>query len=233
MRAAASLMELTSMVEVVVRNALDAQLMSWARERRGGASWLDVAPVGPRARDDIRRARDRATRDGSRAEVHGRVIAELSLGFWRYLVESRYLTSLWVPATHRACPHGAADLRTRQRDVAFRLQQLTFVRNRAAHHEPVHQRDIARDLRSAIELADWISPAAGRWVRVTNSSAAAIAAKPERSRRTAVREKGLEPSRREAQEPKSCVSASFTTPAARAGRGYDNSSSTRGATSVP
>ena len=32
------------------------------------------------------------------------MIAELSLGFWRYLVESRYFTALWVPATHAAFP---------------------------------------------------------------------------------------------------------------------------------
>ncbi|MCG7415770.1 hypothetical protein MHK74_14600 [Microbacterium aurum] len=40
------------------------------------------------------------------AERLARVIAELSRGFWRYLVESRYLTSLWVPSTHAAFAHG-------------------------------------------------------------------------------------------------------------------------------
>lgn len=178
MRAAASIMELTSMVEVVARNALDLQLLDWAQRRHAGASWLDAALIDGRGREDIRRARDRATRNGSRPEVHGRVIAELSLGFWRYLVESRYLTSLWVPATHAAFPHGPTDLRNRQRQVAFRMQQLNFVRNRAAHHEPIHQRDLAKDLHSAVDLAEWISPTAGKWVMSTTSLPAVIAGKP-------------------------------------------------------
>lgn len=178
MRVAASLMELTSMVEVVVRNALDLQLLEWAHRRHHGRSWLDAAPIDARGREDIRRARARATRNERRPEIHGRVIAELSLGFWRYLVESRYLTSLWVPATHAAFPHGAQDLRTRQKQVAFRMQQLNFVRNRAAHHEPVHQRDLSKDLRSAVDLAEWISPTAGRWVRTTTSLPRLIGQKP-------------------------------------------------------
>lgn len=178
MRAAASIMELTSMVEVLARNALDRELRDWAHRRRGGASWLDVSPLDRQGAADIQKARDRATRRGKRVEVHGRVIAELPLGFWRYLVESRYLTTLWIPATHRAFPNGDPDLRTRQRDVAFRMQQLNFVRNRAAHHEPIHTRDLSRDLAFAIELAAWISPTAGNWVRATTSMPTVISNRP-------------------------------------------------------
>ena len=178
MRAAASVMELTSMVEVIARNALDTQLRSWATRKHGHPSWLDVVPVDQQGRKDIQHARDRATHRGRRPEVHGRVIAELSLGFWRYLVESRYLTSLWVPSTHAAFAHGHPDLRTRQRDVAFRMQQLNFVRNRAAHHEPIHQRDLRRDVGLALDLAQWISPTAGEWVENTTSLPAVLAERP-------------------------------------------------------
>lgn len=178
MRAAASVMELTSMIEVLARNALDRELRDWAHRRRAGATWLDVAPLDQQGMADIRKARDRATRRGRRPEVHGRVVAELPLGFWRYLVESRYLTSLWVPATHRAFPDGDPDLRTRQKDVAFRMQQLNFVRNRAAHHEPIHSRDLRKDLRSALDLAEWISPAAASWVANTTSLPSIISNRP-------------------------------------------------------
>lgn len=178
MRAAASIMELTSMIEVLARNALDRELQDWAHRRRAGATWLDVAPLDQQGMADIRKARDRATRRGRRPEVHGRVVAELPLGFWRYLVESRYLTSLWVPATHRAFPEGDPDLRTRQKDVAFRMQQLNFIRNRAAHHEPIHSRDLRKDLRSALDLAEWISPAAASWVANTTSLLSIISNRP-------------------------------------------------------
>jgi hypothetical protein len=178
MRAAASVMELTSMVEVLTRNALDRELRDWAHRRRSGASWLDVVPLDQQGSADIQKARDRATRRGRRPEVHGRVIAELPLGFWRYLVESRYLTALWVPATHHAFPAGDPDLRSRQRQVAFRMQQLNFVRNRAAHHEPIHARDLSRDLQFAMDLAAWISPVATKWVDATSSLPSIISSKP-------------------------------------------------------
>lgn len=178
MRAAASVMELTSMVEVLTRNALDRVLRDWAHRRHSGASWLDVVPLDQQGSADIQKARDRATRRGRRPEVHGRVIAELPLGFWRYLVESRYLTALWVPATHHAFPAGDPDLRSRQKQVAFRMQQLNFVRNRAAHHEPIHARDLSRDLQFAMDLAAWISPAARKWVDATSSLPSIISSKP-------------------------------------------------------
>lgn len=178
MAASASIMTLTSMTEVVVRNALDRQLVSWAASRSGGRDWFDAAPLDHRGRADLLKARERATRRGKHPEVHGKVIAELSLGFWRFLVESRYLTSLWIPATHAAFPGGPADLRQRQRAVRGRLQQVTFVRNRAAHHEPIHKRDLLKDLRAATDLASWVSRDAGAWVSEKASLRQVVASKP-------------------------------------------------------
>lgn len=66
MKPAASVMELTSMVEVIIRNALDAQLREWAQRKHAGTSWLDAAPLDHRSRKDIQQARDRATRRGKR-----------------------------------------------------------------------------------------------------------------------------------------------------------------------
>jgi hypothetical protein len=178
MRAASSVIELSSMVEVLVRNALDRELVSWARTRHGEASWFNVIPLDAQGREDIRKARLRASRQGRGAEVHGRVIAELSLGFWRFLVEPRYLTTLWIPSLHAAFPHGTPDLRDRQREVAFHLQQLNFVRNRAAHHEPIHRRDLAKDLGSALALAKWVSPTSGEWVAARRCLPATIRSRP-------------------------------------------------------
>lgn len=177
MTASASVMTLTSMAEVVVRNALDRQMGSWAASRSSVLGWFDLAPLDPRGRADIAKARQRATRHGKIPEVHGKVIAELPLGFWRFLVESRYLTTLWIPATHGAFPGGPADLRERQRAVRGRLQQLTFVRNRAAHHEPIHRRDLLKDLRSATDLAQWVSPDAAAWMSATATISHVVASK--------------------------------------------------------
>jgi hypothetical protein len=113
----------------------------------------------------VSKARDRATRHGRDAEVRGKVVAELSFGFWRYLVASRYLTALWIPGAHSAFPNGPADLRLRRREMETRLHNLLIVRNRAAHHEPVHRRDLAPDFRDAVDIAGWVHPQGAAWLR--------------------------------------------------------------------
>lgn len=163
MTASAVVLSTTGMVEIVVRNALDRQLIDWA-VARGHPSWLDAARLDKRGLDDIAKARARATNHGRIPERHGKVVAELSFGFWRYLASQRYHASLWVPALNRAFPHGPADLRERRRNVEGHLQRLMLVRNRAAHHEPIHRRDLLADLRSAVQLTAWVHPQAGAWV---------------------------------------------------------------------
>ncbi|HEV6955663.1 MAG TPA: hypothetical protein VKY86_20655 [Promicromonospora sp.] len=145
--ASAGVMGLSSVVEVVVRNAIDRELTTWARRAHGPhAEWFDHAPL------DLKGRRD------------GKVVAELSFGFWRYLLESRYHTALWVPALHRAFPDGARDLRQRRAHVAHQMQQLQFVRNRAAHHEPIHCRDLGKDLLAAETLLQHVSADAVAWM---------------------------------------------------------------------
>lgn len=156
-------MHTTGMVEVIVRNAMDRSLQEMAHDK-GWSSWFDVAPLDQRGHADIRKARDRATRYGNRTEVHGKVVAELTLGFWRYLAAPRYLTALWTPALYRAFKHGPDDKLRRQRRVDQHLKNLLLVRNRAAHHEPIHRRDLARDHAAAVEIATWVSPHAGDWI---------------------------------------------------------------------
>jgi len=162
--AAAAVMTTTAMVEVIVRNAIDAQLRTWSEKRRGGSSWFDVAPLDARGRADLHRARQRATRCGRDQEIHGKVIAELSLGFWRYLAASRYLTSLWIPAVSQAFSCNSKRIGERRVDVERELQRLHYVRNRAAHHEPIHRRYLLADHRSAVAVTSWVSPDCAGWV---------------------------------------------------------------------
>lgn len=162
--AAAAVISLISMTEVIVRNALDAALVSWSRRRHPGISWLDAAPLDARGRADVVHARERANRRRPHG-AHGKVIAELPFGFWRFLTTSRYLTTLWIPALAKAFPHGHDDLGQRRKLVEQRMQRLSFVRNRAAHHEPIHQRNLVRDVDDAVNLMSWVSPDAAGWVR--------------------------------------------------------------------
>lgn len=164
MEVSGAVLTTSAVVEVVLRNRLDEQLTIWAA-RRPGRSWLDLVPPAGRGLEDIRKARSTASRGGRDVEVHGLGVAELSFGVWRYLVASRYLTSLWIPSLHAASPLGHADLRQRRSSVEAALQRLLYVRNRAAHHEPIHRCNLMADVNAADELLDWTRQDSRFWWR--------------------------------------------------------------------
>lgn len=48
-----AVLSLVSMVEVVVRNALDGQLSAWSKRKRGTSGWFDHVPFDQRGRRDV------------------------------------------------------------------------------------------------------------------------------------------------------------------------------------
>lgn len=178
-RAAGAVIQTVALTEVLLRNSMDRRLIAWARKKSHQGSWLSVIPLDSRGIADIRAARFRATKSGKRKEVHGKVIAELSFGFWRYLVTRRYLTTLWIPALKDAFPHGTADIGRRRAEVEQTMNSIVFIRNRAAHHEPIHRRDLVADFQSIVALCHWMHPEAGAWVASTSTLPGVIAERTE------------------------------------------------------
>ena len=116
---------------------------------------------------------------GSRARCAARWLLSFRSGFGvRYPAAFRYLTSLWVPALHNAFPYGVADARQRRRQVQLRLQTLAFVLNRAAHHEPIHQRVFLDDVADTLAVVGWVSPDGEEWVRVRESLTSVFSRRP-------------------------------------------------------
>ncbi len=172
-------------LEVIFRNTVDEALLRYGEFHGWQGAWYRRSQLFPgrhaqRTREDIATARRRATRGGRRAEVHDRVIAELNFGFWRYLCEPPYLTSLWVPAVASAFPlHPSARYPEQVRaDVADRMQRLHFLRNRIAHHEPIHRRDLSRDHEQLLELVGWMCSDSRAWIAATSWTPRTIAARP-------------------------------------------------------
>lgn len=81
----AALFETLGAVEVILRNAFHRELVRRHRERGGTGPWYLGTWIDSKGRKDIATARDRATGWGKKPELEGKVIAELSFGFWRYL----------------------------------------------------------------------------------------------------------------------------------------------------
>lgn len=119
----------------------------------------------------------------------GRIVAELSFGFWRYLLSSRYEHSLWNPAVRKSFPR-LEDLSGTESRVAVydRMTMLNGLRNRIGHHEPIYEPftvetktvDARQVLHDGIELIEWTNVRAAR--RIDNHSTFDATAQAWRSR---------------------------------------------------
>lgn len=67
------------------------------------------------------------------AITEGKVVAELTLFFWKRLFGPEYEHSLWKPSLKRTFPNKNVS----RANVAIHLETIYQTRNRLAHHEPV------------------------------------------------------------------------------------------------
>lgn len=150
-------------LEVLLRNTMNDALTTWSTARFGEPRWyLDPGRLlNHRAERDIDTARRRATR-GGRAETNGRVTAELTFGFWRYLLARHYERTLWLGCLQQAFP--GLYRRGMRRDIDAAVSDLHLARNRMAHLEPMFNRPIGRLQTTALQVADWICPTSRDWV---------------------------------------------------------------------
>jgi hypothetical protein len=147
-------------VEIVLRNAIHQNLAGWSARRFGEPRWyLDPGHLlQPRQADIIRVAQQRARRQGNGAETPGRVVAELPLGFWHFLLANHYDTTLWRQTLHEAFPG------QRQRRIIYdAVAVLHRSRNRIAHHEAMFNRPVGDIRLIALEVASWICPVSRTW----------------------------------------------------------------------
>lgn len=158
-------------LEVTVRNSMHDRLTA----HFGTPRWFRVAPLSTYSQDKINGAIYDA---GGPTASPGKVVAELMFGFWTDLTAQRYHWNLWQPCLSAAFPN----VRLARPLIHRRLENVRWLRNRVAHHEPIltsrgvlyvgHQRQIS--LEQLAECVDWISPAVGAWFRVEFRFAEAV-----------------------------------------------------------
>jgi len=173
--ASSALLGTFAAVEVGVRNAMHRSLS----EHHGRPDWWVDAPLTGQDRAAVVGAgRYLDQRRGSQDWTPGHLVAELPVSFWEGLLANRYHQALWVPSLAGAFPHFDG----RRRDVKAQLQRLRLLRNRAAHHEPIHSRDLRVDLQYLCQLAGYVSAELRVWVeshsllpRVVDGKSASVA----------------------------------------------------------
>jgi hypothetical protein len=155
--------EVLGILEVVLRNALHDHLTEWHRRTAKPGNWYDDPGLilDSQRRHDVADARLRLRRD-AKIETPGRVVAELTFGFWRFLLSKRYETTLWTPALRHAFP----GLRPARRQTLYTpVHELVRLRNRIAHHEPIHNRPLTSLHEAVLRTAGYLDPGIELWIR--------------------------------------------------------------------
>lgn len=157
-------------LEVLLRNCIHTALAS-----RYGERWFDNGRIAfsKEADKSIRKATRRA---GGRGAPSGKIIAELSFDFWRFLLSRNYQANIW-PQIEKALKE-KPDSRKQFEELVVIIYSM---RNRCSHHESiVQQHDIPREVAhldsvdNAIQtVASFIDPHAATWIE-DNSQVPAI-----------------------------------------------------------
>ena len=117
-----------------IEQAIDsARRAEYAKMSQVEKARLDVLayPNGrPPNTSHLKRSKDRRKRI---VVSEGKVIAELTLYFWKRLYGPEYDQTLWRTTLKRTFPYK----KLKRADIAVNLEQIYQTRNRLAHHEPV------------------------------------------------------------------------------------------------
>ena len=170
---ASAVLGLLCRLEVGLRNSMHEVLTAQFQTAR----WY--APGGaPLTAHGQRKVEEAIRYAGGGYPPPGKVVAELSYGFWAGLAGRTYHNSLWVPCLSRAFPAGKLS----RLSIHIRLERILQLRNRVAHHEPVSTSRRAlhigvgqsMPLEELLECAGWLSAELEGWLRTSSSYRVAV-----------------------------------------------------------
>lgn len=161
-------------LEVGLRNSIDDAVRKHSAVQLGLNSWLrsDGPLLSHGSRQQVALAERRIQRAG-RPVTHGRVVAELSFGFWWSLFAQEYNRSLWQPALRHAFEGSV-----RRQKLHDELGHFRVFRNRIAHHEPIFTRDLQGDWARLLDLGGRIAEALAQRMRITSRVPDLLAVRP-------------------------------------------------------
>lgn len=170
-RVAKAFMYPLGVVEVTLRNAIDALLIT-----RHGQSWhLDPgfcdSVLTPEGLATLQKA---VTRAGAGAS-HSQVVAELTFDFWSNLLRPDY-GNLWRTSLNIVFPNIARG--TSRHEVQSMAKAINLFRNRVAHHEPVLDLNITDVHAKIVELVRLRCTETAAWLKHHSTVSAIIRTRP-------------------------------------------------------
>lgn len=161
-------------LEVLVRNSVHRALLD-----KYGADWLSSPDFLRHLHREAAMALMQAKRKAPRGETlfSGVIVSGLSFGFWVSLLSQRYHVPFgWHRRLAIAFPEAPIGIHPGK--IHQILDDVRALRNRIAHNEPIHCRDLPATYTAAQQVIEWISPSVGDWVNDTCDFLAVWEARP-------------------------------------------------------
>jgi hypothetical protein len=158
-------------LEVLVRNAIDAELGTGDPEQPLAHTWLlDFDVLRPDGVKQVIVAVERLEK--GKAITRGRIVAGLPFGFWSGLFGPRY-EDLWRHRLRHAFPHAG-----KRRDLSARMEALRRLRNRLAHHDCILSQPVGERHEDMLGIAGFIDPDARSWLKRVSRVDALLGLRP-------------------------------------------------------
>jgi len=155
MELSASLYTPLQCLEVCLRNGIhDAATAHFNTD-----VWFDVPGVLlPPELHKVQEAKGALLKGKKQLEA-GRIVPELTFGFWTSLFDVRYEKILWPWLLKPVVPTMPRQIRIRK-NLSKRFNHIRILRNRIFHHEPLwHWRDLPDQHAELLEAIGWVNPA--------------------------------------------------------------------------
>src|SRR3990167_330396 len=150
-------------LEIALRNSLDKSIT----ENFQTEQWFELPFLHEKERAKINKAK-KTLKEKKKELTPGRIVAELSFGFWASLFDIRYEhdQTLWPKLIKPAFPFLPKAQRTRN-FLSRELNKIKFLRNRVFHYEPIwHWKDLSQQHDSITHLASSLSPSAAKYLTI-------------------------------------------------------------------
>lgn len=148
-----------SILEIALRNAIHDKFSQYFKDEYWFLNHLDESLCN--------QSKDVANKIlASNKEVtSGRIISELTFGFWTSLFNRKYANTLWKPL-HRVFHQMPPEIRQRA-VISPKLNAVRTFRNRIYHYEPVSWdlNELEKHYNNIYEILSWISPNLIIWTK--------------------------------------------------------------------
>ncbi len=149
-----SLYPLINIFEVTLRNNIDLSLSIFFET----SDWNTVIPLLQSEMMMLTEAQLKIKRNGKKFS-HGRLVAELTLGFWVALMGRKYNTQSFQFAIIKNSLHGCPKNQKSSSTIQKNLSEIRYLRNRIAHHERIlHWKDLKQKHDLILNFIFWLNP---------------------------------------------------------------------------